>query len=400
MSSRKNKGYKIKDYGRIFDGSERRRKKRTRNTIIFVVVIILLVFFGYSLAGPVKNLLNGEKTDVSSGQKISSKPSEITSRSLTSTETETETETEKEFHEDEVNISVAYLTREIAADEAKLTPFLENIKKLGYNSVVIELKDEAGNIYFASKNEMAASVGAVSAAPLDVSSLITKIKEAGLTPIAEIHAFKDKTATKNGEAKIKYQGKEGWSWFDSANGKPWLNPYSDAAQGYVTALATELVDFGFENVMVSSVMFPQVSSFKYADFGAKEQTVSHSEILAQYTKTLKTALNQKGAALFLCYNSAEAQKENNVVYGATDPSVAFSADIFVPTLSLNADNGVELAKLVNDLKALKPQNRFVMKFAPTSVDGLSFTKEQIDAQKSVLVETGVYVCENSGNYIG
>ncbi len=393
MSSRKNKGYKIKDYGRIFDGSERKRKKRTRNTIIFVVVIILLVFLGYSMAGPVKNLLNGEKTDVSSSSSTPTS-SQITSSSMASSETE------KEFFEDEALISAACLTREIAADETKLSAFLDNIKKLGYNSVVIELKDEAGNIYFATKNEMAASVGAVSAASIDASALITKIKAAGLTPIAEIHAFKDKTATKNGDAKIKYQGKEGWSWFDSANGKPWLNPYSDAAQGYITSLATELVDFGFENVMVSSIMFPQVSSFKYADFGAKEQTVSHSEILAQYTKALKTALNDKGAALFLCYNSAEAQKENNVVYGATDPSVAFSADVFVPTLALNADNGVELAKLVNDLKALKPQNRFVMKFAPTSVDGLSFTKEQIDAQKSVLVETGVYVCENSGNYIG
>lgn len=394
MSSRKNKGYKIKDYGRIFDGSERKRKKRTRNTIVFVVVIILLVFLGYSMAGPVKNLLNGEKTNVSSGQGTSSKPSEITSSSPALTETE------KEFFEDEALISSAYLTREIAADETKLSAFLDNIKKLNYNSVVIELKDEAGTVYFATKNQMAASCSAVSATPIDTSALITKIKAAGLTPIAEIHAFKDKTATKNADAKIKYQGKEGWSWFDSANGKPWLNPYSDVAQGYITSLATELVDLGFENIMVSSVMFPQVSNFKYADFGAKEQTVSHSEILAQYTKTLKTALNDKGAALFLCYNAAEVSKENNVVYGGTDPSIAFSADVFVPTFALNADNGVELAKFVNDLKALKPQNRFVMKFAPTSIDGLAFSKEQIDAQKSVLVESGVYVYENSGNYIG
>lgn len=394
MSPRKNKGYKIKDYGRIFDGSERKRKKRTRNTIIFIVVIALLVFLGYSMAGPLKNLLNGEKTNVSSGLNNTSKPIEITSSSVASTETE------KDFSDDTANISMAYLTRETANDQTKLTTYLDNIKKLGYNSVVIELKDEVGNIYFATKNEMAAKVGAVSATQIDVASLISEIKAAGLTPLAEIHAFKDRTATKNADAKIKYQGKEGWSWFDSANGKPWLNPYSDAAQGYITSLATELVDLGFENIVVSSIMFPQVSNFKFADFGAKEQTVSHSEILAQYTKTLKTALNDKNAALFLCYSASEIQKENNVVYGGTDPSIAFAADVFVPTLSLSADNGVELAKFVNDAKALKPQNNFVVKFAPMSIDGLAFTKEQIDAQKSVLVESGVYVFENSGNYIG
>jgi len=391
--SPRNKGYKIKDYGRIFDGSERRRKKRTRNTIIFVIVIALLVFLGYSMAGPLKNLINGEKTDLPSSSNAPT-TSQITSSSVASTETE------KDFSEDVVNISMVYLTRETAMDGAKLTDYLENVKKLGYNSVVIELKDEAGNIYFATKNEMAAKVGAVSQSQIDISSLISKIKEAGLTPLAEIHAFKDKTATKNSDAKIKYQGKEGWSWFDSANGKPWLNPYSDAAQGYITSLATELVDLGFENIVVSSIMFPQVSSFKFADFGSKEQTVSHADVLAQYTASLKTALNQKDATLFLCYDAVQAENENNGVYGGANPSFSFSADIFVPALSLNADNGVQLAKFVNDAKALKPQNNFVIKFAPVSVDGLAFTKEQLDAQKSVLVETGVYVCETGGNYIG
>ncbi len=391
--ARKNKGYKIESYGRIFDSSSRRRKKRVRNTIIFIIVIALLVFLGYSMAGPLKNLIKGQKTEVPGSSSMQTS-SEITSSAIA------EPEKKPSLVSDIVNVSVAYLPREIAADETRLSAYLDNIKKLGYNTVVVELKDDTGNIYFAAKNEMANTVGAVSSAPLDVTSIVSKIKDAGLTPVAEIHAFKDRLATKNGDAKIKYKGQEGWSWFDAANGKPWLNPYSDAAQGYVTALSLELVDLGFENIMVSSIMFPQVFGFSSADFGPKEQTVSHADILAQYTAALKTALNEKGATLLLGYDSAQAQKENNVIYGAANPVLKFSADVFVPNVSLTADNGAELAKYVNDLKALKPQSVVLVKYAPVSVDGLAFTKEQIDAQNSVLLECGVYVCEQSGNYIG
>lgn len=391
--ARKNKGYKIESYGRIFDSSSRRRKKRVRNTIIFIILIALLVFLGYSMAGPLKNLLKGQKTELPGSSSVPAS-SHITSSAIA------KPEKKPSLVSDIAEVSVAYMPREVAADETRLSVYLENIKKFGYNTVVIELKDDTGNIYFAAKNEMANTVGAVSPAPLDVTSLVTKIKEAGLIPVAEIHAFKDKTATKNGDAKIKYKGKEGWSWFDAANGKPWLNPYSDAAQGYITALSLELVDLGFENVMVSSIMFPQVFGFKSADFGPKEQTVSHADILAQYTATLKTALNEKGATLLLSYDGAQAQKENNVVYGSANPVLKFSADVFVPAVSLSADNGVELAKFVNDLKALKPQSVILVKYVPVSVDGLAFTKEQIDAQNSVLLESGVYVCELSGNYIG
>ena len=77
MKSRKNKGYKIQNYGRIFDSSERRRKKRARNSVLFVLSILVLVFLGYSISGPLTNLLSGQKTP---------RPSDTSSKAPTSSQ--------------------------------------------------------------------------------------------------------------------------------------------------------------------------------------------------------------------------------------------------------------------------------------------------------------------------
>jgi len=399
LKSHRNKGYKIPKYDRIFDGSSRRRKKKIRNTVIFVIVVLLLVFVGYSISGPLVNLLKGEKTE-RPGQNSSSTSSlgvqnENTSSSLTSSETPTVQGND---------LQAVYLPLETAKNAEALSAFLANVKAIGYNSVVLELKDENGTLYYQSQVEMAKNVGAVSAsAALNVSQIVSQIKEASLVPVAKIHAFKDKIATKNADAKIRYKGKEGWSWFDAENGKPWLNPYSTAAQNYITSIALELADAGFENVMVSSVMFPSVYSFALADFGALEATVSHKDILMQYTASLKDALNSKNAKLLLSYDATQASNAENVIYGGADPK-AFSADVYVPLVGADIVNSDASAD-TGSHQASKLEE-FVSRFASgetalmveISADALS--KEQIELFKNSCKDCGIYIYNKNGNYAG
>lgn len=393
MKSRKNKGYKIQSYGRIFDGSERRRKRRIRNAVIFVLAVFLLVFVGYSISGPLSNLLKGEKTE-RPGDNSSKIPvsSQITSSEITSSEVEGDIELSE--------LKTAYLPLSTASNPESLSSFIANIKSLGYNAAVLQLKDEDGTIYYNTQNAMAASVGAVSEnAVQNLSEIIAKLKSENIVPIAQINAFKDKIATKNSAAKILYTEHEGWSWFDSANGKPWLNPYSSEAQGYVTALCCELAELGFENIMVSSIMFPDVTNFVNADFGELEKTVSHADILSQYTQSLKVALSSKNAKLMLSYNAAEAARENNVIYGGANPA-NFSCDVLVPELSVESDSGAALSALIGSVRVTHPTAVLMPKFAPIDSAGVAFTKEQIDAQIAVCAGCGVYVCDKNGNYIG
>lgn len=389
MKSRKNKGYKIQNYGRIFDSSERRRKKRARNSVLFVLSILVLVFLGYSISGPLTNLLSGQKTP---------RPSDTSSKAPTSSQmTSSEIKDialESEKPSTLSDYKAAFLPLATASDSTKLSEFIKSIKAQGYNAAVLELKNEDGTIFYATQNTMAAEVKAVSETAItNLSEIISKLKSENIVPIANIHAFKDKVATKNKDAKILYEGKENWSWFDSANGKPWLNPYRSAAQDYIISLSCELVDLGFENIMVSSVMFPDVRSFKFADFGELEKTVSHAEILTQFATKLKTAVNEKKAKLLLCYDAFKAQEENNVVYGGANPST-FSADALVPALSVYTENSSQIAEIVSSLKL------GATPLMPKFIFAEGTNKEQIDAQKELCKDCSIYIFDKNGNYIG
>jgi len=373
LKSRKNRGYKIPKYDRIFDSTSHRKKIKIRNTIIFIVVLLLLVFVGYSISGPLSNLLKGEKTERPESSQIStSSKADVISSQIASNEEETEIK----------QLSGVYLPLETAKDEAALAEFLDNIKSKGYNAVVLELKDEVGKIYFNSTNQMAVDVGAVSDTAIrDLASVVKSIKAASVTPIAQIHAFKDRIATKNADAKIKYKGNAAWSWLDSENGKPWLNPYSDSARKYIIDIALELTDLGFENVMVSSVIFPPVYSYSLADFGEKEKTISHKDMLSSFTSDLKNAVNGKKANLILNYDSAYAQDAENNVYGTADPK-NFDADIYALDITAqylsateNEDGSLGESALEKLINSFEDKNSVMIKITPDSSENAKTVKE-------------------------
>ena len=404
MRSRKNKGIKIQKYDRIFDSSSRRRKRKAKNAVVSILVIALLVFVGYSISGPLANLLKGEKTERpnSSSSLLSSAPS--VSSQISKDEQES----------DQIDLKIAYLPLDTAKSAENLSVYLEKVKSLGYNAVALTLKDEDGAVYYKTSNEMALSVGAVSAAALDnLSEIVNKIKGASLIPVAEINAFKDRIATKNADAKIQYAGQEGWSWLDAQNGKPWLNPYSDVAQGYIKSLACELAELGFENVMVKSVMFPSVFKLVSTNFGPLEASVSHKDILSRFTADLKSALNQKGAKLLLSYNAASAVVENNVIYGGGNPKT-FSADIYVTEVGTDVvDFSLEsvaegeptqkdkLDAFAAQMKDDGKDRNIVIQFGlPQGENAPVVTKEQITAIRTAITDCGYYFFDKSGSYVG
>ena len=406
------KGYKIKKYNRIFDSSSRRRKRLAGKIFIYVLVFLLLCFIGYSISEPLSNFLKGEKTDVGgASSQISSLDKEQGNISSGISQTET--------LEQIGDVKIAYLSRETAKDSTKLALFADTIKSRGYTHAVIELKNTYGNVFYNSNLESVKAVSAVDASAINVVDVLTMLKQKGITPIAEINAFKDVIGTKNSEAKIKYAGNSSWSWLDrQEGGKPWLNPYSSAAQKYITDIALELTTLGFENIMVSSVMFPDVKTGSYADFGEIANTVSRDRALSDFTASLKTALNSKGAKLMLRFNYKEAIDANNIIYGGKNP-LSFSADVFVPEASLSdysgrielqgeviedaaLDAAQTLSLVSKDIKAVAgDKNLTLIISGKTDLNGKTYTDAQIEAQINALKSQSIqsyYVFDRNSNY--
>lgn len=201
-----------------------------------------------------------------------------------------------------------------------LTATLADAAKAGFNSVVFDLKDENGTLFFRSETARAQQVNSFSTDALtvtEVKELFATIRKAGLQPIVRLYAFKDNAAARvlTG-ARIAHLSDPSWVWYDAApanGGKAWLNPYADEAHLYVIDLAKELRDAGAAAILLDGVQFPaQVSS---ASFGNSANVkLGRDEILTAFINKAQTLLGDACPVMLSC-TADSALGTNTLAYG-------------------------------------------------------------------------------------
>ena len=153
-------------------------------------------------------------------------------------------------------------------DEAAIRAAAQQLAAQGTVYAVIPLKDSTGSVYYASA--VPAAAGSLTEAPVDPARIASIFKECGVTPVAQLAAFKDPLAARTVRSMaIRYTGQE-YLWLDnkaSAGGNPWLNPYSAEAVQYIGDLIAELHGLGFEQVLLENVQFPHAANGRQ-DYGA------------------------------------------------------------------------------------------------------------------------------------
>lgn len=175
-------------------------------------------------------------------------------------------------------------------DKEVLKQTAADAAKAGFNTVVIELKDKDGNLYFVSETQEGKTVGAATADAVSLPALtdaFATLKETGIAPIPLLYAFEDIKAPHTLPAgKVSVAGHTDWMWYDGdpqKGGRPWLNPYADAAQAYIAALAKELQTAGAGAVLLDGVYFPTQTA--QSDFtSAGDAALTKGEVLAGFIK--------------------------------------------------------------------------------------------------------------------
>lgn len=153
-------------------------------------------------------------------------------------------------------------------DEAAITAAAQQLAAQGTAYAVIPLKDTAGTLAYAS--QVAAAAGSVTENPVDAAAIARIFKANGITPVAQLAAFRDPAGARADHAMaIRYKGQE-YLWLDnkaSAGGNPWLNPYAAEAVQYIGDLIAEVHGMGFDQVLLENVQFPSSTSSKQ-DYGS------------------------------------------------------------------------------------------------------------------------------------
>ncbi len=223
-----------------------------------------------------------------------------------------------------------YLPYSALGNTDALNATLADAAQAGFNSVVFDLKDENGTLYFRSETARAQQVNSFAADALsadEVATLFATIRKGGLQPIPRLYAFKDNAAARVlAGARIAHQSDPSWVWYDAApanGGKAWLNPYADEAQLYVIDLAKELRDAGAAAILLDGVQFPaQVSS---ASFGTSANVnLGRDEILTAFIGKARTLLGDACPVMLSC-TADSALGTNTLVYGANPLTFAPTA---------------------------------------------------------------------------
>lgn len=179
-------------------------------------------------------------------------------------------------------------------DTAKLTATAKQAASVGFNCVIIELKNKQGNLLYVTETEAGKTAGAAMADAVPLAVLtdgFAALREAGILPVPLLYCFEDAVAPRTlSDAKVVTTGHADWTWYDGDpknGGRPWLNPYADAAQAYITALAEELQTAGAGGLMLDGVYFPSQTS--QADFTVGGDTsLSKGDVLKQFISRVDT----------------------------------------------------------------------------------------------------------------
>lgn len=406
---------KIKRYNRIYRSGKRRVS--ALQVILITVGCLALFFVGFSVIGPISDYLSG---------RLEPAPTSTPTTPVSDTGSQEDTSEVSSEVEPEATVAThsVYLPASAVQNSNELNTLISQLQALDINNVVLELKDEEGIVYYDSQVEAAQNAGVISSNPVDLASVIQQFHASGITVTAKLHAFQDDPAAKylgglsaSTDAVVRYKGDTSYVWVDAAvnnGGKRWLNPYSDAAQKYITDLSNELVSMGCTNILLDSVQFPSGEALDMTDYGSKQDTMTKQEVLQGFISNLEQDLSSKGAKLIVQVPAMAAIEEQENQYGgnvlalgaqnlalAIFPSeLGNSITVGEQTISSPAKNPAETVQaILSQIKTTMGNSSTIELFAVLETE--NNTKEQVEAQKSAIETNGVtnYILYNAeGNY--
>ena len=163
------------------------------------------------------------------------------------------------------------------------------LKENGYNAVVIDIKDEAGQLSYDSSVQTAIDIKASQKMISNITDVINELKAEGFYVIGRIVTFKDPLYASK-VSSIAYKTSDGSVWKDY-NGNAWPNPYNTSSWDYPIALAKEAAELGFEEIQFDYIRFPssegKTSTISY---GFDRDTKTKSDMIAGFLEKVMKEL--------------------------------------------------------------------------------------------------------------
>ena len=161
-----------------------------------------------------------------------------------------------------------YLSAYTVGLPGQLEKHLDFMARMGLNAVVIDFKNDFGEVVYGSQVPLALAAKTVKVV-FDAAAVIKTVHEHGFYLIARQVVFKDKRLYAYDHNKFALwdsQTKRPWGFFDKAAADDgtettlqkefWVDSYSQEVWDYNVAIARELQDLGVDEVQFDNIRFP------------------------------------------------------------------------------------------------------------------------------------------------
>ncbi len=188
-----------------------------------------------------------------------------------------------------------YVTAYSAGGSKNWPVLLDLVDKTDLNAMVIDIKDDYGNITYKTDNAELAKIGTSQSFIPDIGKLMNTLKDHEIYPIARIVVFKDSVLAKK-RSDLTFLNPDGSVW---QNGKKesFVNPYLEEVWAYNVAFAKEAAKLGFKEIQFDYVRFPEgfekkADKLKYA---ATDQ--SRVDVVAEFVEYARKELEPLGVRI-------------------------------------------------------------------------------------------------------
>ena len=176
---------------------------------------------------------------------------------------------------------------------ADSTALAETLAASGANGFLWRVRDNTGALHYGSG---AALQDAVLSDAVSTETLAGLCGRDGITSVALFNCFHDSYYAFVNMASAAICQNTGYVWYDNLS-YHWLDPAKEQARSYVTSLAVECAQLGFDELLLEEMAYP--TSGKLQKINYKNNTMGKTDALVLFLTELKAALEPYGVRLSL-----------------------------------------------------------------------------------------------------
>lgn len=168
---------------------------------------------------------------------------------------------------------------------------ISTMKENSYNAIVIDIKDEAGQLSYNSNVQIAKDIGASRNMIKDISAVINELHDNNIYVVGRIVTFKDPIYAGSVKTSVAYKKSDGTTWKDYSN-NAWPNPYNENSWEYPIELAKEAATLGFDEIQFDYIRFPSSEGkVKQIAYGFNSDTQTKSETINAFLEKVMQELS-------------------------------------------------------------------------------------------------------------